>query len=56
MLIGQPEACIYLGVSKPTLLKLIKKGLPVIKVDGQHPKIDTKDLDEWLKKHSKQEG
>ena len=49
-LFGAPEACKYLGVSRPTLYKLIQlKELPAFRIFANGPwKFQQDDLDEWL--------
>ncbi len=49
-LLGAPAACLYLGVSRATLYKLIElKELPGFRIiEGGRWKFRKEDLDEWL--------
>lgn len=48
------ETAEYLGISLPTLYKMIRQGLPAIRL-GRQWRIPKEPLDQWLATHSLQQ-
>ena len=48
--LNKSKACVYAGITAPTLDQWLAKGLPISKIDGTYC-IDTVDIDRFIKRH-----